>query len=76
MENLDSELELAVAELAFWLDFARWWRSRHYGSEEPRIREVLACAERRYAEAEASSLKAAPCEKEDARRKPVLMEVK
>ena len=34
-----AELELAVAELAFWLDFARWWREKYCGQEEPRIKD-------------------------------------
>lgn len=76
MDDLDSELELAVAELAFWLDFAKWWRSRHHGSEAPRIGAVLECAERRYAEAKALSRNVSPCEKEDTWRKPILTEVK
>ena len=74
--ELDAELELAVAELAFWLDFAKWWRSRHDSSEDPRMLEVLEHAERRYAEAEASCRKAPSYESEGRRRKPILMEVK
>jgi hypothetical protein len=76
MNDLDTELELAVAELAFWLDFAKWWRTRHDSSEDPRIIEVLEHAERRYAEAEASCQKAPPYESEGHRRRPILMEVK
>jgi hypothetical protein len=76
MNDLDTELELAVAELAFWLDFAKWWRTRHDSSEDPRIIEVLEHAERRYAEAEALCQKAPPYESEGRRRKPILMEVK
>ena len=49
--DLQAELELAVAELSFWLDFARWWRTRHCDEEEPRILEILEFAEKRYANA-------------------------
>ena len=50
-DNLNAELELAVAELSFWLDFAKWWRTRHCGEEAPRILEILEFAEQRYANA-------------------------
>ena len=46
-DDLKPELELAVAELAFWLDFAKWWRSEHCGEEAPRMREILEHAEQR-----------------------------
>jgi len=47
-EERQAELELAVAELAFWLDFAKWWRKKYCQQEEPRITELLAQAEKRY----------------------------
>ena len=47
-DDRQAELELAVAELAFWLDFAKWWRKKYCPDEEPRIQELLAQAEKRY----------------------------
>ena len=54
MNTVNSELELAEAELAFWLDFARWWRSQHDSSEASRTQELLEAAVRRHDEAERS----------------------
>ena len=51
MDQLESELENAWMELAFWRDFAVWWSAEHPDSPEPRIVEVLEHAERRYTEA-------------------------
>lgn len=76
MDDLDKELELAVAELGFWLDFAKWWRSRHDGGEDTRMLEVLELAQRRHAAADATCRKAAPHEIEGRGRKPILREVK
>jgi len=46
-EDERAELEVAVAELAFWLDFAKWWRQKYCGEEAPRIKELLQHAEQR-----------------------------
>jgi hypothetical protein len=53
-DNERAELEVAVAELAFWLDFAKWWRQKYCGEEAPRIRELLENAEQRYQRAQRS----------------------
>ena len=71
MQDSDAELQLAVAELAFWLDFAKWWRCRYYRSEDPRILELLENAETRYAAAEASCQKLTPNGNEGRERKQV-----
>ncbi len=55
-EEQQAELKLALAELAFWLDFAKWWRTKYCGQEAPRIDELLEQAEQRY-------LRAGSCEK-------------
>lgn len=54
MNDANSELELAAAELAFWLDFSRCRGSQHDSSEEPRVQELVEAAVRRYEEAERS----------------------
>lgn len=53
-DNERAELEVAVAELAFWLDFAKWWRQKYCGEEAPRIHELLENAELRYQRAQRS----------------------
>jgi hypothetical protein len=52
MKDLASELSLAREELTFWIDFAKWWRSKLSIDVEPRISELLENAKRRYANAQ------------------------
>jgi len=57
MADGDSELRLAAEELAFWRDFAQWWRDKHGAVNEPRVHQALARAERRYQRASNRSLR-------------------
>ena len=54
MSQNESELEMAEAEVSFWLDFASWWEAKHGEPIEPRIFEALAIAEKRYSDAKKS----------------------
>ena len=43
-----TELEIAWGELAFWRDFAIWWKAERGNAPEARILEALYEAEKRY----------------------------
>lgn len=48
MKDLETELELAATELAFWRDFAQWWKNKKGREESSRIKEAIDRAEAAY----------------------------
>lgn len=51
MDQRDRELEKAWEELTFWRDYMTWWNNERGNPPQPRIREALELAEKRYASA-------------------------
>ena len=51
MDAIETELELAREELAFWRDFVVWWGRERDDTSASRLQAMLECAERRNARA-------------------------
>lgn len=48
MDQMQTELELAWEEVSFWQDFVADWKAKNQKLPEPRVREALEAAWRRY----------------------------